>query len=67
MTGLSFEHLSSHANAKRLFLFPSLLRMQERAIIENTGQHKISEGGKEDLNTPNMWVRRGLATEDMFV
>lgn len=39
----------------------------DRAINENTGNHKIIEGGKVDLNTPNMWKGRGLDTSDFSV
>lgn len=37
----------------------------DRAINENTGNHKIIEGGKVDLNTPGMWTRRGLDISDL--
>jgi NADH dehydrogenase FAD-containing subunit len=39
----------------------------ERAIVENAGNHKINTEGKEDLNAPNMWLRRGLNVDDMTV
>ncbi|PWN38405.1 FAD/NAD(P)-binding domain-containing protein, partial [Meira miltonrushii] len=37
----------------------------DRAINENTGNHKVIEGGKVDLNTPGMWTRRGLDVSDL--
>lgn len=39
----------------------------DRAINENSGNHRIIEGGKVDLNSLGMWTRRGLSISDLSI